>query len=242
MAVVTLRLDDETRDELEQVAQGRGLTLSALLRSAVDELLGRDVERPRADTPRTLSLLNRQMLALQHEILAAVSTEEYLREYHQKRMVVLQDGWTGEYHSEFLAISPELPAADCTMVMDLLDMFTVFQVALKKLDGQAKADLGDQARWLEFAGLDSNDAVESRLASYAEFLIKRGKWESLAHHFDDEHEGGNSHMRLLGRYRRLLAAYKTVMKKRQAESGPTMAAFELDAAALRTILEAADAR
>ncbi|MCG8919425.1 YfbU family protein [Actinokineospora sp. PR83] len=242
MAVVTLRVDDGTRDELERVAQERGLTVSALLRSAVDGLLGRDVERSWAEAPRTLGLMERQMLALQHKILAEVSAEDHEQKQHRKRAQVLQDGYTGLYDEVFLAVSPELSASDCGLVMDLLDMFTVLQVALGKLDEQTKAELGGRARWLEFSGFDFSDPLESKMAGYANFLIEDGRWETLAHHFDSKSGGGNSHTRMVDRYRRLLTAYNGVMVNRRAKSGPTLEAYQLDAAALRTILDAVDLR
>jgi predicted transcriptional regulator len=41
MATLTIRLDDEARDALEELARTNGVNLSALLREQVDVLLGR---------------------------------------------------------------------------------------------------------------------------------------------------------------------------------------------------------
>jgi hypothetical protein len=46
MATVTIRLDDNAREELEEMARTRGVTLSVLLCDQIDALLGRDVPMP----------------------------------------------------------------------------------------------------------------------------------------------------------------------------------------------------
>lgn len=240
MATVTLRLDDETRDELERLAQGRGSTVSNLLRAAIDELLGRDVDSPRADAPKRLSMIERQTLVLQHEILKRLSTDKYDLDYHDKRIQVLSEGFTAEYHKEFAAISAELSPAEGALAMDILDMFSVLEAALGRLDDEALAKLGDSAPYvLNFSGFDHNDSRELRLASFAKHLIDDGRWASLAHHFDDEHEGGNSHMQVLDRYQRMLSAYRAVVADRKTTGGRSgFDAYRFDADDLQKVLAA----
>jgi uncharacterized protein YfbU (UPF0304 family) len=220
MATVTLRLDDETRDELERLAQGRGTTVSALLRAAIDELLGRDVEVPRAYTPKSLSVIERQTLVLQHEILKRLSADKTDLDYHDKRIRVLSQGFTTEYYKEFAEISAELAPAEGALTMEILNMFTVLEAALDRLGEDALAELGDNARLLlSFEGFDYNDPRETLLADIAKYLIDDGQCPSLAYHFDDEHEGGNSHMPVLDRYLRMLPVYRAVLADRRANSG-----------------------
>lgn len=220
MATVTLRLADQTRDELEQLARGRNSTVSDVLREAIDGLLGRDIDTPRADVPRSLDIVQRRTLALQHEILARLEPDENEREAHRRSVRILNGGFTTEYSREFFATNAEIPPAECTLVMDLLDMFTVLQVALDKLDDDALAEVGDHARaLLEFSGFDYQNSGESRLADFAEHLIADGRWDSLAHHFGDEHRCPNSHTPRLDRYRRTLLAYDTVIRDRTAADG-----------------------
>jgi uncharacterized protein YfbU (UPF0304 family) len=60
----------------------------------------------------------------------------------------------------------------------------------------------------------------------------------MAHHFDEEHEGGNSHMPALSVYRRVLAAYKAVLQERKRIVSD-FEAYRFDAEALREVLAAA---
>jgi hypothetical protein len=81
--------------------------------------------------------------------------------------------------------------------------------ALGRLDADAVAELGDDARLLEFGGFDYQKPRESRLAEFAEHLIDDERWTSLAHHFGDrpgEPECPNSHTPTVERYQRMLVA------------------------------------
>jgi uncharacterized protein YfbU (UPF0304 family) len=244
LATLTLRVDDETRDELELLAQGRGTNVSMLLRGAIDGLLGRTPVAAPTSAPKSLSMLDRQLLVLQHEILKRLGTnadDADEVEHHEKRIEVLQQGFTTEYHREFIAINDELTPADGALTMEILDMFSTIEAALDRLGDPALAELGEGAEYtLRFAGFDHNDAQESRLAGLAEHLVKSGRWSGLAYHFDDEHEGGNSHMPVVSRYRRMLLGYQAVVAERKAREGAgafSVQRFEISD--LQKILDAA---
>jgi uncharacterized protein len=219
VATVTLRIDDQTRDELEQLARGRDSTVSDVLRRAIDELLGRETDAPSARTPRSLNVVQRHSLALLHEILSHLDPDEDSKSSHKQKMQVLRAGFTTEYDNEFLGVDAELPAAECVLVMDLLDMFTVLEAALARLDEADLSALGDETHLLEFIGFDFNNTRELRLAVFARYLIEDGRWPDLAHHFDEAHERGNSHMPTLDRYQRMLTAYRAALKDRQSSRG-----------------------
>jgi uncharacterized protein YfbU (UPF0304 family) len=244
LATLTLRMDDETRDELERLAQGRGTNVSALLRAAIDGLLGRTPVAASTSAPKSLSMLDRQLLVLQHEILKRLSANAGDIddvEHHEKRIEVLQQGLTTEYHREFLLISDELTPAEGALTMEILDMFSVIETALDRLGDQALTELGDSARYtLRFQGFDHNDPTETRLADIAKYLIDDGRWSALAYHFDDEHEGGNSHKPVLETYRRMLQGYQAVVVDREAREGRSaFDTYRFEIADLRKILAAA---
>src|SRR5260370_40972808 len=67
MPTITLRVDDQTKDDLDALARSRGTTITDLLRPLVDELTGRATERPGAH-PVHLSPVERRILSLPHEI------------------------------------------------------------------------------------------------------------------------------------------------------------------------------
>ncbi|MGW5703875.1 YfbU family protein [Amycolatopsis japonica] len=239
MAPLTVRLDDETRDQLERLAQNRGTTVSAMLRGAIDGLLGRDVGLPGPDTGpaaiRSLSVLERHLLSLQHEILMRLDPAE--AEHHEKRIRVLENGFTSEYHREFLLIEPEVSPAECALTMSILDMFTSLETAVDRADDDALRELGSGSEQLVFAGFDFNDSREARLATLAEHLISEGRWKSLAYHFDDEHENGNSHMPVLDHYQRMLTVYQEILGAREAVHGRgSLNAHLLDVDDLKTML------
>lgn len=244
MATVTLRLDDQTRDELEQLARARNSTVSDVLRAAIDGLLGRDVDTPRAEVPRSLDMVQRRSLALLHEILARFESDDENQRTHARSIRILTEGYTAEYHREFASIEAELTPADCSLLMDVLDMFTVLEGAIGKLDDAAVTELGgdDVSVLLEFAGFDYQNPRESRLADFAEHLIGEGRWSSLAHHFGDvdgERTCPNSHMPMLGRYQRLLQAYEAIVSARASSGGLRgVDAYRLDVDDLKKILAA----
>jgi uncharacterized protein YfbU (UPF0304 family) len=167
-------------------------------------------------------VVERRHLALQHEILAMLhSDDEYEAGHHRRLVEVLTKGYTGDYHRMFLGISPELSRRDCSLLWDLLDMFCVLKASLDRLDAAEKKALGEGAAGvrLSFQGFDFNDAYEGRLADYAQHLIDTDRWQDLAEHFDDEHERGNSHSPRLATYLRMLEAFQPIWSAKVKDSG-----------------------
>jgi uncharacterized protein len=242
MATITLRLDDSTRDELERLAQARDTSVSELLREAIANLLGTRRGLAREEAPRSMTMVDRRMLALLHEILDRVDPDGEAGD-HTRQIKALERGFTDEYAYEFGALEPELPLAECALVHDILEMFTVLEHSLGQLGDRVATELGDDARFLlEFTGFDLNDSRESRLLDYAKHLINTERWESLASHFDAQHERGNSHMPTLNRYQRMLAAYRSVVARKKAATAVSIDAYRFDVDDLREVLAAARAR
>jgi len=240
LATITLRLNDTTRDEVEDLARANGLTVSELLRAAIEEMLGRGVATPRIDVPRSLDLVQRRSLALLHEILARLdSAGDADDDPHRRQIDVLNGGYTGEYANEFVAIQPELSHADCQLVWEILDMFRVIRASTDRL-GEAKvAALGDHAvHALTFQGFDANHSFEGRLRSYARHLIETGRWEELADRFDDERERGNSHIPMLATYQRMLAVFMPTWERKVSSRGYGPERLHLTVKELRDVLAA----
>lgn len=241
MPTLTLRIDDATRSELEALAQGRGETVSDLVREAIDELLGRgddDKERPNAE-PRSLTAVERSLLASQHEVLAVLSDEgSQERKYHNQLVEVLRSGFTGEYHKVFVDLTPEVPLRDARLLARILGMFRVLRHSLDHLSTDAKAEIGEHAdHALTFNGFDHNDSRELALARYVQFLVADGRWEEQEEVL--ERDGGNSHMPKLATYLRMLAAFEPLMARRSTD--PSLSFDEqmsLDADDLRAVYAA----
>jgi uncharacterized protein YfbU (UPF0304 family) len=242
MATITLRVDDSTRNELERLSQARETSVSELLREAISDVLGTRRDLAPAESPRSMTMVDRRVLSLLHEILKRVDPDGESGD-HARQIEALERGFTDEYAYEFGALEPELPLAECTLVHDILEMFTVLESSLGRLGDPAATELGEDARSvLEFAGFDLQDPRESRLLSYAKHLINTRRWENLANRFDSRHEHGNSHMRTLDRYQHMLAAYRSVVARRKAQTPFSFEVYWFEADDLCQVVDAAHAR
>jgi uncharacterized protein len=246
VAQLNVRLDDDTRDSFDALARARGISASDLIRSLIDNAIGRDdPARPYGDpTPQSLSAIERRTLAMQHDILAHLTADPdednggWEAEYHRKMIDVLSSGYTSEYPDTFQMIQPEMTRREGSLVHDILDMFDTLERSVGRLSEEERASLGEDAEFaLTFHGFDFNDSFEGRLASYAEYLIKTGRWESMAEHFDAKHEHGNSHFPALASYERMLSVWRPMWKEKIANrGGPSNYLFTPDE--LRQILAA----
>jgi uncharacterized protein len=227
MAQLNVRLDDYTRDEFDALARAKGTNASDLIRGLIDEALGRGTERERGDvTPRSLSAVQRRALALLHGILADLTNDPEQAEggseaeYHQRMVEVLERGYELEYSDLFISIQPEMSRRECTLVMDILDLFTTIGRTVDNLSEADLAEIGPHAKYaLRFRGFDFNNSQEGRMASYAEFLIRTGRWENMAEYFDRAHDRGNSHSPTLASYERMLAVWRPMWKAKIAKFG-----------------------
>ena len=217
MATITLRVDDQVKDDLDALARSRDTTITDLLRPVVDELTGRPAERPGAH-PVHLSPIERRILSLQHEILGKL--DRGLEQYHRLRSEALDAGYAAEYAEEFVGVEPGLTLRDCELVQDVLDMFRILKASTDKLGSAAVDGLGKHAGALPaFRGFDANDPVEGRMLGYARHLLATDRWTDLAAYFDPQHDGGNSHRRTLPTYRRILEAYEPLFKAKTEGRG-----------------------
>jgi uncharacterized protein YfbU (UPF0304 family) len=218
MPTITLRVDDQTKDDLDALARSRGSTVTDLLRPLVDEAIGRATERPRGVHPVHLSLVDRRVLSLLHEVLGRLDSD--LEQHHRLRAEVLDAGYAAEYGDEFVSVEPELTGRDCEFVWDVLDMFQILKASMDELGPAAVTALDEHAEaFLTFGGFDLNDPFESRLLGYARYLLATDRWTDMALYFDDKHERGNSHMRTVPIYRRMLEVYTPLVKAKMNERG-----------------------
>lgn len=240
MAQINIRIDDHSRDQFDALARAKGVSTSDLLRDLISQALGREEERPRADTtPQSLSAFQRRQLALQHEILANLIKEpEWEAEYHRQMVEVLNAGYTSEYDKTFQMIHPEMTPRESTLVYDILEMFTTIERSVSRLDDEERGSLGEHADYaLKFRGFDFNNSQESKLASFAHHVIKDGRWTNLVDRFSDENERGNSHMPMLASYQRMLSVWRPLWdKKIRSYGGPTD--YQFTVAELQQILAA----
>jgi len=240
MATVTIRLDDDTREDLEEVARTRGITLSDLLRDQIDALLGRHVPI-RDDVPHTLSFRQRQLLAQQNEILALLhADDEYESRHYHTMAEVLREGYAGEYDTVFGGVQPEMSRSECKLLWDILDMFCVLSASIDRLSADDRAALGNENEdRLRFGGFDLNDSREGRLLSYVRHLVGTDRWTEIKPRLADIGDNGNSHSRRLPTYERMLAVYMPIHQdSARGQRGHSMDAWLLTVDELKQIAEA----
>lgn len=181
--------------------------------------------------PVSLTPYERQTLLLQHQILAHLDEGE--ADYHSRMVKVLTEGFTGEYEALFVAYA-ELPKADCTLMMDILDMFKMIKASLAALEEPERASLlSDHEYVLRYQGLDYNDAREGKLASYVSYLQSTDRWTELRDDVEAA-DGGNSHAPMLTRYQGTLRVYQPIWNEVvQNHRGPR--SFLLSAEQLRRV-------
>ena len=222
MAVLNIRVEDRIRDQLKEMADADGVTVSEYVRdlvmAAVVPVYQQEVKHGDEPAPESMRIADRQMLSLLHRILARVLPENANdddgdADYQLKRARMIESGFAGEYWQEVAGFSTELSKRDCGRVLDSLDMFRVITFSIKRLEEQGTTVSEDAACGLEFQGFDFNDGLESHMASYVEFLVNGGRWTELRQQLD-RNDGGNSHCRMLDTYMRMLAEHRRIMDSR----------------------------
>ena len=224
MATLTVRIDDETRDLLDEQAGEAGMNLSDYIRSLLREAVVPVSRRGDSSdlTPETLSPHDRHSLSLLHRILARVLPEgagdtDGDSEDQLGLARVLEAGYTNEYWVEFAGVSEELSKKNCVRVMDVLDMFRILDHSIERLKKDGVELDAETISRLRYSGFDHNDALEGKMADYVEHLIAKDKWTEQAD-FVNGPRGGNSHMRMLPTYQRMLDEYRRSNERRSRVS------------------------
>lgn len=222
MAVLNIRVEDRIRDQLKELADAEGVSLSEyvrdLLLAAVVPVFEREIDHGDEPAPESMPIADRQVLSLLHRILARVLPEDANdvdgdTAYQLKRAQVIESGFTGEYWREVAGFNCELSKRDCGHVLDILDMFRAITYSIKRLKEQGDPVSGDTEYELEFQGFDFRDGLEGHMASYVEFLMGEDRWTELRPQLD-RNDGGNSHHQTLDAYLRMLAEHRRIMDSR----------------------------
>lgn len=224
MPTLTIRIDEVMRDRLMEAAEERGTTASNFVRESLEEIFGMDerIEGGRGlEVTYELTPIERHMMVLIHRsILAAQGdlTEEYYDASDEMKSIeVLQNGFISEYTGqEFPGIFEPMPQSEGEMVWDILDMFRILKYSVKNLgaDGWEALGLHRAEHYGSFQGFDGNDARESRMLSYLEYLIKDDRWaEQKEFVLGGTGDRGNSHAPMLSTYRKMLREFKPLWKK-----------------------------
>jgi uncharacterized protein YfbU (UPF0304 family) len=227
VAVLNVRVDDHVRDQLKELADAQGLTLSEYVRdlvlAAVVPVYTLDVKHGDEPAPESMRTIDRQVLSLLHRILARVLPEgasdvDGDLDYQLKRAMILEEGFAGEYWLEVAGFQTELSKRDCDRVSDVLEMFRIITFSIDHLRKESTPVDAELARQLEFQGFDHNDALEGHMAAYVKHQMRDDRWEELKPQVK-RHDDGNSHSRMLNTYTRMLAEYRRIMDGRKRGFG-----------------------
>lgn len=223
MAVLNIRVNDRVRDQLKEMADDEGVTLSEfvrdLLMAAVVPVYEREVEHGDEPAPESMRVTDRQVLSLLHRILGRVLPKDANDldgdlDYQLRRARILEAGYAGEYWHEVAGFNTELSKRDCGRVSDILQMFRIITYSVDHLSKEGTPVDEKLAFELEFQGFDHNDSLEGHMARYVDFLMHNDRWTELKPHL--EHNGnGNSHSRVLDMYLRMLSEYRRIMDGRE---------------------------
>lgn len=223
MAVLNIRVEDRIRDQLKEIADADGVTVSEYVRDLVLAAIvpvyeSDDDHGEEEPAPESMRIADRQVLSLLHRILARVLPDDANdvdgdTEYQLKRAEVIEAGFTGEYWREVAGFRRELSKRDCDRVLDILDMFRVITHSIQRLEKQGATLDEDLAYELEFQGFDYRDGLEGHMASYVKFLMSDGRWAELQPQLE-HHDNGNSHHQVLDGYLRMLAEHRRIKDSR----------------------------
>lgn len=222
MAVLNIRVEDQVRDELKDMADAEGVTVSEYVRDLVMAAIvpGYESEEDHGDqpAPETMRIADRQVLSMLHRILAHVLPKDNDdvdgdKDYQLRRARVIEAGFTGEYWREVAGLRTELSKRDCGRVLDILDMFRIITFSIRRLEKDGTTVDEELSYKLEFQGFDGNDGLESHMASYVEFLMSDGRWAELQEQVDSN-DGGNSHSLMLDTYMRMVGEHRRIKASR----------------------------
>ena len=135
----------------------------------------------------------RLFLANQYEILAALNNDEHLALMAE----TLKAGHKWLYDQFFDSLSENLPDSQAQHVLTILGIFGDMQASYDNLTDKSGID----QKTLPFPGFDGNN--ESELLSFADSLIKHGRFESTL-----GKSARNSHMPTTDLYRRMIQRWK----------------------------------
>lgn len=147
--------------------------------------------------PESISLIERQLLINQCRILSAIGNETE-RELYEKRIEILEKGYTGLYPKVFNNLYEEVPLSVYNEISDIMKMYSRINDSIRLLP-EADKELLDLAS-LEFEGFDQDSGMHYYMMSYlVDRMDEHGEYKGreLKSHKSDS----------LIKYNRMLSVY-----------------------------------
>ena len=213
MPTISIRVSDELKSRLDNLAQESENTISAIITEALNSItgIGRK-DFPEQTAPYTLNSTSRLILRNQEQLFLTGGTlDESERACHEINIRILEGGFTGEYGRLFGGIHSEIPYDRSNELYDILDMFRVLRTSYNNLTAEERAKV--EERSISFRGFDYNDSDESPLSDYVKFLFEDDRYTELKEPLARFSDDGNSHHRNLNTYRRMNRCFNQVWRK-----------------------------
>lgn len=232
MPTISIRVSDDLKTRLENLAQESESTLSGVILEAINAMTGGSrAEFPENTAPYTINNTNRLILRNQELLLSMCEGfDEREREDHAKNAAILESGYTSDYTTVFAPLRPEVPYSLCEELYDILDMFRVLRFSYEKLNDDEKGQV--EERDISFRGFDFSDSIESPLSSYVEFIFEDDKYKELKEPMRRFSDDGNSHALLLPMYRRMYLCFNQIWREH------LLTAHELTLAEIQQVVSA----
>ncbi|MCE7041654.1 YfbU family protein [Dyadobacter sp. CY312] len=113
--------------------------------------------------PESLTLVERQLLINQYQILSK-EADYNEREMYQRRIEILEKGYTGLYPKVFNALYEEVPISVYDEIESVLAMYKLINESVRSLTVEERELL--QLDLLEFEGFDHNNGMYYHMMSY----------------------------------------------------------------------------
>lgn len=122
-----------------------------------------DSEKRNNMIPETISLVERQLLINQCKILS-VFGDSSERALNERRIEILEKGYTGLYQKVFNTLYEEVPISVYEEVESILKMYSAINDSIRLLSDSDKEELDLSS--LEFEGFDDNSGMHYYMMSY----------------------------------------------------------------------------
>jgi uncharacterized protein YfbU (UPF0304 family) len=147
--------------------------------------------------PESISLIERQLLINQCRILSVIGDEKE-RELYEKRIEILEKGYTGLYPKVFNNLYEEVPLSIYNEISDIMKMYSRINDSIRSLEDMDR-QLLDLAS-LEFEGFDEDSGMHYYMMSYlVDRMDEHGEYKGR------ELKSHNNNSMI--KYNRMLAVY-----------------------------------
>ena len=150
--------------------------------------------------PKTLSVVERQILANQFRILERIEDD---KDYYRTKAEILENGFAGRYYEIFLVSNEEIPFEICRETSEILNMYRRIGNSIATLSEQEKEKMDLDK--IKFEGFDGSSDQHYH---YMEYMVENlNLWK--------EHKGNylKSHSSFsIEKYRKLLKFQNKVLE------------------------------